>query len=79
MKTIQMMGLTVGAMLAFVAGLATTASAETTLLAEWLLNGNAVSGTVPTKVEGEVLLEDKTFKVAITCSGILTDGLAKTA
>ena len=58
-------------MLAFVAGLATTASAETTLLAEWLLNGNAVSGTVPTKVEGEVLLEDKTFKVAITCSGIL--------
>lgn len=52
-----------------------SAYAETTLLAEWLANGNPIVGaSLPTESEGEIELEDsKTIAGAavVLCSGIL--------
>jgi hypothetical protein len=48
------------------------ASAETTLLAEWLVNNAAVTGSEKVKLFGEVILEDEKAglagKVAVKCS-----------
>jgi hypothetical protein len=67
--------LTLLAILVVSGSIASTASAETTLLAEWLFNGAAVTGTKAIEVSGEVLLEDNKApivgKVDITCSAIL--------
>ena len=67
MKTYRIFGL-FAASLAFCAVGVATASAETQLLAEWLVNGIGVTGTTATVGEGEVLLEDMGTGADFLCS-----------
>lgn len=55
------------AVCAFSVVFAATASAEATLLAEWLIKGSAVTTLTPTMTEGTTLMEDKTFGDSIEC------------
>jgi hypothetical protein len=71
MKKIQILGLALVAVFAFSAIAASLASAETTLLAEWLINGAAVTTTTATEGTGELILEDTKAGLGVTCSGIL--------
>jgi len=57
------------AVFAFSAILAATASAETTLLAEWLVESKGVTSLVPTSSLGTILLEDLTFGAGVECTG----------
>jgi hypothetical protein len=70
-------GLALVAVFAFSSVMVASASAETTLLAEWLLNGAAVTGTTAVETAGEVKVEDNKVpiigKVAIDCS-FIADG-----
>jgi hypothetical protein len=73
MKRHQILGLAFLALFAFSAILAASASAEVTLLAEWLVNGATIA-TLASKTTGEILLEDSKVlgvKVDILCSAIL--------
>jgi hypothetical protein len=77
MKRLQVLALAVVACSAFGAVLVASASAETSLTAEWLANGIKIPAALPSKITGEILMEDnKAFggKGAILCSFIL-DGL----
>jgi hypothetical protein len=51
------------------------ASAAETLLAEWLINGAAITSLTSTSIESRVLLEDEKVpiagKVAVVCEGVL--------
>jgi hypothetical protein len=58
-------------MFAFSALLASTASAEPTLLAEWLVGGNTVLELTQTKTTGEILLADTSNGSDVLCSVIL--------
>lgn len=49
---------------------ASSAFAETTLLAEWLINGAAVTGSTSVKGTGEGLMEDTKLGIAMKCSFI---------
>jgi hypothetical protein len=69
MRKIHLIGLALFAVFAFAAVSVTAASAETTLLAEWLENGKAVVANTPTVSEGELLLEDMKTATDILCSG----------
>jgi hypothetical protein len=71
MKKIQMLWLALVAMLALSAISASLASAETTLLAEWLLNGAAIATTVATAGSEELIFEDNKAGLGVTCSRIL--------
>jgi len=75
MKKLYFIGLTLLAVFAFSSVLVASASAETTLLAEWLFNGAAVTGTLTTEISGEISLEDNKApivgKADVLCSGIL--------
>jgi hypothetical protein len=71
MKKIQILGIALVALFAFSAISASLASAETTLLAEFLLNGAAITTTVATEGSGELILEDNKAGLGVTCSGIL--------
>jgi hypothetical protein len=75
MKKIQTLGLALAALFVFSAMLAATASAEITLLAEWLAAGAAITTALASATTGEILLEDTKVpligKVAVVCSGIL--------
>jgi hypothetical protein len=76
MRNYQVLGLALLAVFAFSAVVSSSALAETTLLAEWLVNGAAFSGTLATTYEGTWLLEDtKAFgtKIAGECM-VLFDG-----
>jgi hypothetical protein len=53
-----------------VLGVTASASAETTLLAEWLLNGAPVTTLTSVEGSGEILWEDIGNKAGITCSDI---------
>jgi hypothetical protein len=68
-------GVVLVAVFAFSSVMVASASAETTLLAEWLFNGAAVTGTLAVETAGEIKLEDTKVpiigKVALNCSGIL--------
>jgi hypothetical protein len=57
------------AVFAFSAFAAATASAEVTLLAEWLINGAGVTTLTSTEALGIILLEDTTFKAGVECEG----------
>jgi hypothetical protein len=58
------------AVFAFSAVLAATASAEATLLAEWLVKGAQVTnGTSTLSTPGTIKLGDKTFKAVVECTG----------
>jgi hypothetical protein len=59
MKKIQLLGLALVAMLAFSAFAAMTASAETTLLAEWLIDGVGLTELVSVTTSGSILLINK--------------------
>jgi hypothetical protein len=69
MRKIQIIGLALFAMFAFAAVSVTTASAETTLLAEWLVEGKPVTASTATVNEGELLLEDMSTATDVLCSG----------
>lgn len=71
MRKIQVLGIALVAMFAFSAIVASMASAETTLLAEFLLNGAAITTAVATAGEGELILEDNKAGLGVKCSGIL--------
>ena len=71
MKKIQLFGLAMVAMLAFGAFAAMSASAETTLLAEWLVNGAAITTLTSVETTGSVELINKTFlgTAKVLCEG----------
>jgi hypothetical protein len=74
LRKIQMLGLALFAVFASSAVLAGMASAETTLLAEWLRNGVAIAANLASETSGEITLEDTSTlpgKVAVLCSVIL--------
>lgn len=61
------------AVFAFAAGMAAAASAEETLLAEWLVNGAAISVLLSVEVPGTIKLEDTETiagRASIVCTGI---------
>jgi hypothetical protein len=71
MKRFQLLGVAMLALLAFGAILATAASAQTFLLAEWLVGGVAVATELLVETTGELLLSDTALKAMVLCSGIL--------
>lgn len=77
MKKIHIVSLALVAIFALSAMLAATASAETTLLAEWLVGGAGVTTATSTESTGTLLLEDSKFKGSLECKGIL-DGTVNT-
>ena len=68
MRKIQIV-LALVATFAFAAISAASASAEETLLAEWLVDGAALTGNVASVSEGELLLEDMGAGIDVLCSG----------
>lgn len=71
MKKIQILGTALFALFAFSAVLAATASAEVTLLAEWLNGTAAITTLTSTEGNGTLLLEDTSNKGAVECTGTL--------
>jgi hypothetical protein len=69
MRKIQILGIALVAMFAFSAIVASMASAETTLLAEWLVSGKAVTATTATSSTGTILLEDSKAQIGVECGG----------
>ena len=69
MKKLHIIGLALVAVFAFAAISVATASAETTLLAEWLAGGTQVSENTAATNEGELLLEDMGTGTDVSCSG----------
>jgi hypothetical protein len=75
MKKLQVVMLALVAMFAFSAVVVATASAEATLLAEWLINGASVTAlTSTTNTVEEILLEDLGNKGGAICLSIVFDG-----
>jgi hypothetical protein len=70
MHRFQLVGVTMLALLAFGALTATSASAQTFLLAEWLVGGAALTTELLAEVSGELLLTDTGLKAMVLCSGI---------
>jgi hypothetical protein len=73
MKKLHVVLLALFAVFAFSAAIAGSASAETTLLAEWLFNGAAITALLPVETTGELLLETLVLGISavdIDCSGI---------
>jgi hypothetical protein len=75
LKKHQMLGLSLVAVFAFSAIIATTAFGAEFLLAEWLLSGAAITELISTTTEGKLLLEDEKVpiagKVSVICEGVL--------
>jgi hypothetical protein len=71
MKRFQLMGVAMLALFAFGAVLAASASAVTFLLAEWLVNGAAVTVELLTESPGTLVLRDTGLKAAVKCEGFL--------
>jgi hypothetical protein len=71
MKKLQLFGLAMVAMLAFSAFAAVSASAETTLLAEWLIGGAAVPTLTSVETTGTIELVNKNFlgTAKVLCEG----------
>jgi hypothetical protein len=71
MKKLQLFGLAMVAMLAFSAFAAMSASAETTLLAEWLIGGAAVPTLTSVETTGTIELVNKNFlgTAKVLCEG----------
>jgi hypothetical protein len=69
MKRLHVVMLSLVALFAFSVVVA-NASAETTLLAEWLVGGAAVASLTITESTGKVILEDAKIKSAMECEGI---------
>ncbi len=71
MKKFHAVFLALFAVLAFGAVIASSASAETTLAAQWLHNGAAVTTTLEGETAGSLLLEDTGAKATLLCSAIV--------
>ncbi|MGA9285388.1 MAG: hypothetical protein WBV85_08090 [Solirubrobacteraceae bacterium] len=71
MKKLQTVVLALFAVFAFGAMLASTASAETTLAAEWEKGTTKVAASLPTTAAGEISLEDEGAGANILCNGTL--------
>lgn len=50
-------------------GVASSAAAETTLLAEWLINGVAVTSSTSVEGTGEFIMEDAKAGIGVICAG----------
>jgi hypothetical protein len=75
MKKLNLFCLALVAVFAFSAVIVAAASAETTLLAEWLINGAAVTTLTSTiNTVEEILLEDLGNKGAVVCLSVVFDG-----
>jgi hypothetical protein len=74
MRKLQLLGLLLVAMIALGAVIAVSASAETTLLAEWLINGAAVTTLMSFIVTTKLLLEDLATKEDVRCITIIEEG-----
>jgi hypothetical protein len=70
MRKHHVLGLLMLALFAFSAVMAASASAETTLLAEWLIKERAVATLTSVEISGELLVEDTGVKGHIICDGI---------
>ena len=75
MKKIHMICMALVALFAFSAVLASTAAAENTLLAEWLVGGVGVTTSVLAETKGEILLSDTSNGSDVLCSGIFVGTL----
>jgi hypothetical protein len=74
MKKLQIVLLALFAVSAFGAVIAASASAEETLLAEWLANGVGVTTLLPVEISGAITLKDNNSlagDAAVLCEGIL--------
>jgi hypothetical protein len=71
MRNPQVLGVVLFAMLAFGAIIVAPASAEFTLLAEWLVNGTGITALISVETRGELLLKDTSNGATIICSVIL--------
>ena len=71
MRKIQILGLSLVAVFAFSAIVASMASAEATLLAEWLVGGAQFKGALTIETKGSILLEDTVFKIGVVCKGVI--------
>jgi hypothetical protein len=69
MKKIEMVTMTFTAMFALTATMTSAASAEVTLLAEWLVTGAGVTTLTSVSSLGRMLFEDKTLDTAYECEG----------
>jgi hypothetical protein len=74
MRKFQVVALALFAMFAFSAAFAVSASAETTLLAEWLVNGAKIVGELASETTGSLKLEDT--KTAIGAAAVLCSAIA---
>src|ERR1700722_14966934 len=69
MKKIQILGVALLALFALSAVVASLASAETTLLAEWLSAGASIGAAVASKSTGTITLEDTKLGIGVLCTG----------
>jgi hypothetical protein len=69
-KKHHIFGLALLALFAFSAIMAVSASAETTLLAEWLIKEKAIEELTSVEMSGEILYEDTGVKGHVVCSGV---------
>jgi hypothetical protein len=69
MKKIHILSIALVALFALSAVTASMASAETTLLAEWLNNGKPITTNLASTSSGEILLEDTKLGIGVLCSG----------
>jgi len=70
MKKHQVVLLALAAVFAFSAILAATASAETTLLAEWLIKNVGVATLTTTETKGSLVLADNGIGAEVECTGV---------
>jgi hypothetical protein len=70
MKKFQVILLALTVVSALSAVLASSASAEATLLAEWLIKGVGVTTLTSTEAKGSLKLADNTIGVEVECTGI---------
>jgi hypothetical protein len=71
MKSFRLVGVAMLALFAFGAVLAASASAVTFLLAEWLVNGVAVTTELLAESPGTLVLRDTGLKAAVECEGFV--------
>jgi hypothetical protein len=71
MRNSRILRTVIPTVLAFSAIVVSSASAEITLLAEWLFNGTAVISLTSVETRGELLLKDTSNGATVICSAIL--------
>jgi len=75
MKKLQIISMALVAVFALSALVVSSASAETTLLALFLVSGGTVAANTAATLTGGILLEVTSLKAAVTCPSVVADGL----